>query len=586
MCGITGVISDSNAPFKAFAGLKKLEYRGYDSWGIAFKNCDGIEVHKAVGKISAPEKGVLNHNSYSSIAHTRWATHGRVTEANAHPHVSNDKSIAIVHNGIIENYQELKKRLTEKGFSFYSQTDTEVLANLIQLHLAKEKTIAEAVRKALLEVEGSYAILVLHAKSYEVVAARNGSPLVVGIGNNELFAASDVAAFLAYTKTAVYLNDLELAVLGKDLKVFDIKTGNELQFRKKQILWTLEQAEKGSYSHFMRKEIDEQPTTIRRAVEQERQHIEKIAHAIKSAKGVFFVGCGTSYHACVSSSYIFSDVVNMHVNVAIASEFRHYKEFLKPETLVIAVSQSGETADVLDAIKTAKSKGSKVISIVNVMESSIMRLSDDSLLMNAGPEICVLSTKSYTSQLGILALLAYSVVGRYDEGKKMVEQAAKDADKVLRENEPVAREIAKKFSGARDFFLIGRDLAFPTALEGALKIKEVSYIHAEGFAGGELKHGTIALIDEGVPCIVLSTEETRPLIISNATEVKSRGGMIIGVDSKEDSIFDYFFRVPESGHANPILMILPIQLLAYYLAIERKCDPDKPRNLAKSVTVK
>ena len=586
MCGITGVISDSNAPFKAFTGLKKLEYRGYDSWGIAFKSCDGIEIHKAVGRISAPEKGTLNHNSYASIAHTRWATHGKVTVENAHPHISNDKSIAIVHNGIMENYQEVKQHLKEKGFTFYSETDTEVLANLIQLKVAEKKSFMEGVRAALHEVEGSYAILALHNNSYELVAAKNGSPLALGIGNNELFAASDVAAFLPYTKTAVYLNDNEMALLGNELKVFDIKTGKEIQYRKKQILWTVEQAEKGNYNHFMAKEIAEQPLTIKKSIEQEKGKVEKVAGLIKKAKGVFFVGCGTSYHSCISSSYLFSNIAKMHVNVVLASEFRNYNEFLKPETLVIAVSQSGETADVIDAIKTAKSKGSKVVAIVNVMDSTIMRLSDEHLMMNAGPEICVLSTKSYTSQLSILSLLAYAVAGRLGEGRKLVEEAAKNAEETIKRNEPIAKEIAKKFSKARDFFLIGRDLAFPTALEGALKIKEVSYIHAEGFAGGELKHGTIALIEEGVPCIVLSTDETRPLIISNATEVKSRGGVIIGVDSKEDKIFDYFMKVDELGNANPITMILPIQLLAYHLALERNCDPDKPRNLAKSVTVK
>ena len=586
MCGITGVVSDSNAPFKAFTGLKKLEYRGYDSWGIAFKSCDGIEIHKAVGRISAPEKGTLNHNSYASIAHTRWATHGKVTVENAHPHISNDKSIAIVHNGIMENYQEVKQHLKEKGFTFYSETDTEVLANLIQLKVAEKKSFVEGVRAALHEVEGSYAILALHNNSYELVAAKNGSPLALGIGNNELFAASDVAAFLPYTKTAVYLNDNEMALLGNELKVFDIKTGKEIQYRKKQILWTVEQAEKGNYNHFMAKEIAEQPLTIKKSIEQEKGKVEKVAGLIKKAKGVFFVGCGTSYHSCISSSYLFSNIAKMHVNVVLASEFRNYNEFLKPETLVIAVSHSGETADVIDAIKTAKSKGSKVVAIVNVMDSTIMRLSAEHLFMNAGPEICVLSTKSYTSQLSILSLLAYAVAGRLGEGRKLVEEAAKNAEETIKRNEPIAKEIAKKFSKARDFFLIGRDLAFPTALEGALKIKEVSYIHAEGFAGGELKHGTIALIEEGVPCIVLSTDETRPLIISNATEVKSRGGVIIGVDSKEDKIFDYFMKVDELGNANPITMILPIQLLAYHLALERNCDPDKPRNLAKSVTVK
>ncbi len=588
MCGIIGVLCNDNAPFKVFTGLKKLEYRGYDSWGITFRNCDALETFKQVGKVKLPEKGTFNHNSYVAIGHTRWATHGKVNESNAHPHVSMDKSVAIVHNGVVENYSELKQKLIEKGFRFYSDTDSEVIANLIQFHFAETKKFSEAMKRTMLELEGSYAILALHNKSFEMIAARNGSPLVLGIGSagKEFFAASDVAAFLSYTKKAIYLDDNQMASMGRELKIIDLTSGETVEPIVKEITWSPEQAEKGDYDYFMAKEIAEQPLTIKRAAEQDKEKILKVAEMIKHAKGVFFIGCGTSYHACISASYLFSSIAKMHVNTVIASEFRNYESFLKPETLVIAVSQSGETADVIDAIKTAKAKGSKVVSIVNVMDSTLMRLSDESILMNSGPEICVLSTKTYTSQLAILLLLCHAVAGKFEEGKKLVHEVAEKVKSVLEDSEPVAKELASKLSGSKSFFLIGRDLAFPSALEGALKIKEVSYIHAEGFPGGELKHGSIALIEEETPCIVLSTPATRPLILSNAMELKSRGALIIGVDSKEDNGYDYLFKVPEAGPANSILMVLPIQLLAYHLAIAKKLDPDKPRNLAKSVTVR
>ncbi|MCR4369153.1 MAG: glutamine--fructose-6-phosphate transaminase (isomerizing), partial [archaeon] len=502
MCGIIGVISNNNAPFKAIAGLKRLEYRGYDSWGISFKNCDHLETIREVGRIKIPERGTLNHNSYAAIAHTRWATHGKVTKENAHPHKSNDGEFIIAHNGIVENYVRLKKDLEQKGFTFYSQTDSEVIVNLIQYNYSDTKNFTQAVKKTISMLDGSYAIVCMHNKSFEMVCARNGSPLVIGVGDHEFFAASDVSAFLQYTKKVIYLKDNELAVLGKDVTITDLATGGVVEPVIKEIAWTAEQAEKGEYEYFMLKEINEQPQTIQRAGEQDAEKLEKITQMIKDAKGVFFVGCGTSYHSCITASYLFSSVAKMHVNTVIASEFRNYEDFLKPETLIIAVSQSGETADVLDAVKAARSKGSKVVSIVNVMDSTLMRHSDESLLMNSGPEICVLSTKTYTSQLALLTLLCYSVAGRMDEGKKIVKAAAEKSRHVLEYSQPIAKELAKKLSGAKDFFLIGRDLAYPSAIEGALKIKEVSYIHAEGFPGGELKHGSIALIEEGVPAIV------------------------------------------------------------------------------------
>ncbi len=587
MCGIIGVIGNNNAPFKAFSGLKKLEYRGYDSWGIAFKSCNGIEIEKKTGKIPKDEKGLFNHNSYCSIAHTRWATHGKVTQENAHPVSSQSKALCVVHNGIVENFEELKKMLEEKGFSFRTQTDTEVIANLVELELSKNpKDIKEALRRALLQVRGNYAVVLMHKDFFEIFCAKNSSPLVLGIADKDLFVASDVTAFLPYTKKAVYLEDNEMAVLGKDWKVFDTVTGKIVSKKIDEVTWSVEQAKKGNFEHFMLKEIFEQPQSIKNAAAQPQPELERATQMVKQAKGVFFVGCGSSFHACLCASYFFSDITKMHVNPVLASEFSNYSSFLTKDTLVVAVSQSGETADVLDAVKTAKKAGSKILSIVNVMGSSLVRLSDETLLMNAGPEICVLSTKTYTSQLSLLLLLAFSVAGKKEEGKKLLEKTALLCEKALESSKEKARELAKKIVDKTSIFVIGRHVGFPTALECALKIKEVSYIHAEGFAGGELKHGTISLIEEGVPVIVLGSQSGYEMIQSNAQEVKTRGAWLIGIATGKNQLFDEQFELEDAGPASPILMVLPVQLLAYFLAVEKKLDPDMPRNLAKSVTVK
>ncbi|MBI4052853.1 MAG: glutamine--fructose-6-phosphate transaminase (isomerizing) [Candidatus Diapherotrites archaeon] len=589
MCGIIGVkgLNGFNEAQPAIlSGLKSLEYRGYDSWGIALEQAGGFFVEKKAGRIS-DEKGVSEIRAGTGIGHTRWATHGKVCEANAHPHLSRNGKIAVVHNGIIENYSELRETLSGNGFTFASETDTEVVPHLIESFMAEPgNDFFGAVRKALLQLEGSFAIVAMHADSDSLVCARNGSPLLLGVSDDALFAASDITAFLGHTKNAVYLADGEMALLSDRPEVFSIATGEGVPFKVETVDWNVEQAKKGNFAHFMLKEICEQPQTIRLAIEQDKALLDKATGMLRDAFGIFFVGCGTSYHACVSASYMFSGIAGKHVNACLASEFSNYTDFIGPGALVVAVSQSGETADLIDAVKTAKQKGAKVLCIVNVMGSSLSRLGDETLMMNAGPEICVLSTKSYTSQLAILLLLAFSLAGKAREGRALILDAASKVKKVISGNENEIKRIAAATKNAKDYFVIGRDLAFPSALEGALKIKEVSYIHAEGFAGGELKHGTIALVEQGVPAIVFSTEKTRPLILGNAMEIKSRGGMIIGLDSKPNPLFDHFIEVPEVSEANPILMIVPIQLLAYHLALERNCDPDKPRNLAKSVTVK
>lgn len=588
MCGIAGYKGHRKASHVLLESLRKLEYRGYDSVGMAVKSSRGIEVRKDVGKVEEVDKkqNFEQMGGNIGIAHTRWSTHGAVTKENSHPHISIDGKIAVVHNGIIENYVELKKSLIRQGIKFKSQTDTEVIPHLIYLSMKQGLSFTEATKRTMEQIEGSFAIVAIHSDSDTMIGARRGSPLVVGIGKNEFFIASDVPAFLEYTNKAIYLNDDELVNIDGKITFIDLKSGREIKKQETKIGWSMEQAKKGKYPHFMLKEINEQKQTINLAASQPAGVMNKVTEMIRGAKGVFFVGCGTSYHACVSAAYVFAHIPKIHVNVVLASEFRNYEEFLTKNTLVVALSQSGETADLLDAIKTAKARGCSTISVTNVMGSTLTRICDVNIMMNAGPEICVLSTKSYTSQLTILMLLAYAVAGKGNEGKALIKKVCDNIDEVIDVNLEKLKALAEKIKTCHDFFLIGRDLAYPTALEGALKIKEVSYMHAEGFAGAELKHGTIALIEPGVPVIVLSTDSTRSLILSNAMEIKSRGGYIIGIDSENNEMFDYYINVPELGSANPILMIIPIQIFAYYLALARGCDPDYPRSLAKCVTVR
>jgi glucosamine--fructose-6-phosphate aminotransferase (isomerizing) len=588
MCGIIGYIGNEKAAPILLKGLKHLEYRGYDSAGMATVD-DCILIKKDVGRIEEIDKKLNFENLPGTIgiAHTRWATHGGVTQANAHPHVSNNKKIAVIHNGIVENYQELRKFLKEKGFNFFSETDTEIIPNLIEFEMREGKSFEDAVISTLRKLEGYYAVLVLNEDERKIIGARQGSPLVVGIDGKNFFIASDIPAFLEHTKKVMYLYDNDVIILDDGIRVFNLSENKLVERPIDSIEWDLEQAMKGDFDHFMLKEISEQVDTVKKAMSHDREVIEKVAAEIKKSKGVFFVACGTAYHACLAASYVFSKIANMHINVVLASEFRNYEHFLKEDTLVVAVSQSGETIDTIDAVKVAREKGSKIISIVNVMGSSLTRHSDECLLTNAGPEICVLATKSYTSQVALLTLLAYAIAGRYDEIKSKLNYIWNIIYYITsKTTRGKIKELAEVLKDNEHIFLIGRGLQYSTALEAALKIKEVSYIHAEAFAGGELKHGTIALIEKGTPCIVFVSDENEKEIISNAIEVKSRGGVIVGIGSKKNEVFDYWIKVPEANNLNPIVQIIPVQILAYQLAVLRGCDPDKPRNLAKSVTVK
>lgn len=590
MCGIFAYIGDKkNAATLVIQGLKKLEYRGYDSWGVAYNQDKNLGLFRQVGKIGEfdTEKNTFNE-SQIAIGHSRWATHGGVTEENAHPHCDEDKQIAVVHNGIIENFEAIKKRLISAGHQFKSQTDTEVIVHLIEEH-AKNKDFEQATMDALKELEGRYAILTIKAGENKIIAARRGSPLIVGIGEQEFFIASDIPAFLEYTRKVMYLDDQQMVVLDKQKpRFYDLKSNKEIEKRVVEINWKAELAEKGDFPHFMIKEIMEQKDTIYRAINQDNDKIQQLADEIKKAYGTFFIGCGTAGKVCLAASYVFSKVARRHVNVVVGSEFPSHQDFLKEKSLVIAVSQSGETADTLEAIDVAKKKGSKVLSIVNVEGSTMDRESDYSLYINAGPEKAVASTKATTAQIAILTLLAYACADRLQEGKTMlIETAAKINDMLNPRYEERIKVLAEKIKNNESMYVIGKAVNYAMALEAAIKLQEVSYIHAEGFAGGELKHGPIALISQNTPCIVLvANDDTRTDILNNAREVKARGGYIIGIAPENHEIFDDWIKVPDVGVGSPIVNIIPIQLLAYNLALLRKNNPDMPRNLAKSVTVK
>lgn len=583
MCGIIAYKGNRNVADVVLHGLKKLEYRGYDSWGIAAKGSSKINILKKVGKISEASEAHVKGEKLA-IGHTRWATHGGVTEQNAHPHLDCTGKIAVVHNGIVENYQELKKVLA--SHKFLSQTDTEVIAHLIEekMHLGFE----DAVKAACKIITGRYAIVVISADSDKVIAVRRGSPLVVGIGKDETFIASDIPAFLDYTNKISYLDDNQMVVINDKAEFFDLEKNQRIEKRVIEIDWKPEHAEKGGYEHFLIKEIMEQKDTIRKAVEQPEEKILKVANEIKSARGTFLVGCGTAGKVCFTAEYLFSKIASMHVNFTVASEFPNYHHFLTDKTLMIAVSQSGETADVLEAIETAKSKNVKVISILNVFGSTMMRVSDDFIMVNAGPEQAVVSTKATTAQIAVLTLLAYACAGKLREGKiRLVETGAAVNDMLNPRYEEHIKKLAEKLFRTQNIYIIGRSLNYPIALEAAIKLQETAYIHAEGFAGGELKHGPIALIEEGTPCIaIVANDEAKHDMISNAMEIKARGGYIIGVAPENNEVFDYWIKVPDVRECSPIVNIIPIQMLAYYIATLRGNNPDKPRNLAKSVTVK
>lgn len=594
-------------------GLKRLEYRGYDSAGVALQMEDGIRLIKCKGKVSNLEELVAGEElkGTAGIGHTRWATHGPPNDVNAHPHFSESEELCIIHNGIIENYASLKNELINRGYDFKSDTDTEVLVNLIQeVHKSTGTELFESIRIALNEVVGAYAIVVLNKlKPNELIAAKMGSPLVVGIGeDHEFFFASDATPIIEYTKNVVYLEDGEIASVSKDngLRIKTIKNKDITPYIQ-ELEMNLETLELGGYPHFMLKEINEQPKSV---LDSMRGRVDLLSgkivlggfveheQRIRNAERIIIVACGTSWHAGLVAEYLIEDVARVPVEVEYASEFRYRNPVITEKDVVVAISQSGETADTLAAIKMAKEKGALIYGVCNVIGSSIPRETHSGSYTHAGPEIGVASTKAFTAQLTVLTLMALSMGysrGTISKGKLQrilveLEQIPKKLEEVLKTDEQV-RYIASIYKDARNMLYLGRGVNFPVALEGALKLKEISYIHAEGYPAAEMKHGPIALIDEEMPVIVIATKDSSyEKVVSNIQEVKARGGKIIAIvtegDTQVKAMADHSIEIPETiDILVPFLSVVPLQLLSYHIAVMRGCNVDQPRNLAKSVTV-
>ncbi len=609
MCGIVGYIGSKPACPIIMNGLKRLEYRGYDSAGIATIEHGVIEVSKRAGKVADLEK-IINPAALTStigIGHTRWATHGEPNDINAHPHSDSTGNITLIHNGIIENYLAIKKKLLNDGYSFKTETDSEILAVFIGDLYKRTGDLETAVRLALTEIDGTFGLVVM--STYEpntLIAARRGSPILFGIGEGEYIIASDAAAIIQHTRQVIYLNDNEMAVINRDgytTKTIDNQTTNgtihELEFDLKSI-------EKGGFEHFMLKEIYEQPSTFRDAI-RGRLLIEEgnvklgglraVADKLRNAKRLIIIGCGTSWHSGLVGEYMIERLAQIPVEVEYASEFRYRSPIIYPDDVVIAISQSGETADTYAALREAKLKGATVLGIVNVVGSSIARETDAGVYAHAGPEIGVASTKAFTSQLAVLSLLAL-YLGRLRnvssvEGKQLAEALAAIPEKIqyILDHAEAIRAIAKEYAHAQNFLYLGRGYNFPVALEGALKLKEISYIHAEGYPAAEMKHGPIALIDENMPVVFIATkDDVYDKILSGIEQVLARKGKVIAIASEGDTqiakVASHVIYVPNTiPMLMPILSVIPLQLLSYYTAVERGCNVDMPRNLAKSVTV-
>jgi len=609
MCGIVGYIGRNKAINVLIDGLERLEYRGYDSAGITVLENNQLFTRKKSGKV-ADLKKLLEGNDLKAnigIAHTRWATHGEPNDINAHPHSDNSGNIVIVHNGIIENYKAIKKNLSDKGYFFRSETDSEILAVFISYIYDKVHDLEESVRLALSEVDGTFGLVVL--STYEpdkIIAARRGSPMVCGVGENEFILASDTSAIIKHTRNVIYLSDNEMITISYDgirTKTIDNEiTNNEIQ----HIDFDISQIEKGGFEHFMLKEIYEQPQTVQDAFRGRLQvnegtvrlgGLRPVADVLKNAKRIIFTACGTSWHSALVGEYIIENLCNISVEVEYASEFRYRNPVIYPDDVVIAISQSGETADTLAALREAKKKSATVLGVVNVVGSSIARDTDAGVYIHAGPEIGVASTKAFTSQLTVLILIAI-YIGRMrgislPDGLKITKalsELPKKIEDVLNTAEEI-KAIAKEYCKSRNFLYLGRGYNFPVALEGALKLKEISYIHAEGYPAAEMKHGPIALIDENMPVVFIATkDEIYDKVISNIEEVKARKGKVIAIATEGDEQIkeyaNHVIYIPETlPMLTPILSVIPLQLLAYYIAVELGCNVDQPRNLAKSVTV-
>jgi len=611
MCGIVGYIGEKDAYPILINGLKRLEYRGYDSAGIALIN-GKTRTYKCKGKVSDLEAFIGNQDKSGNIGmgHTRWATHGEPNDVNAHPHVSENGFFTVIHNGIIENYDTLKKELISNGYTFKSETDTEVLSNLIEYIFLSDKNITaeKAVRYALSKVIGAYGILVAAKDETNLlIAARKGSPLVIGIGNKEYFFASDATPIVEHTKSVIYLDDGQMAIVERDNLMLKTIQNDVLKPEVTEIDINIESIEKGGYDHFMLKEIFEQSRSIndtyRGRISSEKKQLQlgglyKVMPQLINAKRIIIIGCGTSWHAGLVGEYLIEKLARIPVEVEYASEFRYRQPVIYKDDVVIAISQSGETADTLAAIKLAKEAGATVLGICNVVGSSIPRETDGGVYTHAGPEIGVASTKAFTAQVTVLTMMAI-ILGHekekisqdyYEELITQFLQIPAKIEKILT-SAPLLKEMAEKYKDANNFLYLGRGVQFPVALERALKLKEISYIHAEGYPAAEMKHGPIALIDENMPVVVIATQDkSYEKVVSNIQEVKARKGIVIAIVTEGDiaikSLADHVIEVPQANEELlPLLTVVPLQILSYYIAVLRGCNVDQPRNLAKSVTV-
>lgn len=611
MCGIVAYVGEKKAAPLIIKGLKRLEYRGYDSAGIALLDQSGLNIYKKKGKVAELENEIKGKELIAQIGigHTRWATHGEPNDVNAHPHYSNSGRFAIIHNGIIENYASIKQSLINKGYTFQSQTDTEVLVNFIEdIQKNKNSSLEEALRIALHEVVGAYAIVLMDSQNpTQLIAARKGSPLVIGVGENEYFFASDATPIIEYTKEVVYLDDYEIAIVkDNDLTIKNL-SNEEIDPYIQTVELELEAIEKGGYEHFMLKEIFEQPRSIADSM-RGRINVEDASlvlgglgsylDKIAKTKRIVIVACGTSWHAGLVGEYLFEELARINVEVEYASEFRYRNPIIKEGDIVIAISQSGETADTMAALELAKSKGAIILGVCNVVGSSIARITHAGVYTHAGPEIGVASTKAFTAQVTVLTLIAIAVANKkgtisneqYRELIFGLDAIPSKVEKILKNSEQI-KDISKLFTFASNFIFLGRGLNFPVALEGALKLKEISYIHAEGYPAAEMKHGPIALIDEDMPVIFIATKDSSyEKVVSNIQEVKARKGRVIAVVTEGDTLIpkmvDFTIEVPQTNDLLlPLLTSIPLQLISYYIAVLRGRNVDQPRNLAKSVTV-
>lgn len=609
MCGIVGYIGEKNCVPILINGLKRLEYRGYDSAGLGLIANGTAEIIKNKGKVSLLEEKMKDFqlNAKLGIGHTRWATHGIPNELNAHPHSNLNNTLFLIHNGIIENYRVIKQELENQGYHFKSDTDSEVLVHLIDRFLTLDFDLCKSVQLALNEVVGTYGIAVIYKDEPDkIIVARKGSPLVVGLGNGENFIASDVSAILAHTKKVVYLDDGELAVITKDN--FIVKNISDIEIEKEvhEISTTLDEIDKGGYSHFMLKEIMEQPESVRNSMRgrllledgtAKLGGISEVVDRLVNSKRIIITACGTSWHAALVGEYMIENFAQIPTEIEYASEFRYRNPIINKDDTVLVISQSGETADTLAALREAKSKGALVLGICNVVGSTIARESMAGVYIHAGPEIGVASTKAFTAQLVVLSLITLLIARRKNlsmaEGKEIVEALDSLPDKIteiLKLNDEI-EQLAEKFKDANNFLYLGRGYQFPVALEGALKLKEISYIHAEGYPAAEMKHGPIALIDENMPVVFIAPKDsTYDKVVSNIEEVRARGGRLIAIASENDNdidrLVDDTIKIPDTVEMlRPILTSIPLQLLAYHIAVKKELNVDQPRNLAKSVTV-